>query len=370
MHHAGFMLLIVAMSFQANAQTRLVGDLPRKDAARPLESLSGLETEYGAVRTSGGYRLRAIVTRPSGAVGKLPAIFHTQAVSCGSLEVPHDAKTTLGELAKRSGMVLIRIERAGTGDSEGPACSALDYNTEVRDYRHAFEQLAKHHWVDPDRIFIYGSSLGSTTAPLVAQGKKVAGVVVQGGGAHTYLERMIAFDRQFLERSGKYPPQQIHDEMIRRISFHEQYLVGKKTPQQVEKEFPQLAGVWESIRGGAEAPPHYGRPYAWHWQAAEKNFPAAWAKIDAPVLVFYGEFDQFEPVQSHQAIVDTVNGLRPGTARLVVLENIDHSLRRFPNAVAAYRGEGGEATRDAMLVPMIEWLTRQAGEGQLIERRD
>ena len=51
---------------------------------------------------------------------------------------------------------------------------------------------------------IYGSSLGSTTAPLVAQGKKVAGIIVQGGGAVTYLERMINFDRLYLERSGRY----------------------------------------------------------------------------------------------------------------------------------------------------------------------
>lgn len=362
MHRAGLLLLAIAAPFHASAQTRLVGDLPRKDTAMPLESLPGLETEYGAVRTSDGYRLRTIVTRPSGATGKLPAIFHTQAVSCGSLEVPQDTQTTLGELAKRSGMVLIRVERAGTGDSEGPDCSALDYDTEVRDYREALEQLVKHPWINAGRVFIYGSSLGSTTAPLVAQGKKVAGVIVQGGGAHTYLERMIAFDRQFLERSGEYRPEQVHDEMIRRIAFHQQYLLGKKTPRQVEREFPRLAGVWQSIRGGAEAPPHYGRPYAWHWQAAAKNFPAAWATIDAPVLVFYGEFDQFEPLQSHQAIVDTVNQLRPGSATLVVLDNIDHSLRRFPNALAAYRNEGGEAARDAMLEPMIEWLNARAAK--------
>ena len=87
-----------------------------------------------------------------------------------------------------------------------------------------------HPWVDPDRIIIYGSSLGSTTAPLVAQGKKVAGIAVQGGGAVTYLERMINFDRLYLERSGKYRPDQIHEEMIRRIPFHVEYLVNRKTP--------------------------------------------------------------------------------------------------------------------------------------------
>ena len=243
----------------ASAETRLTGDLPRKDA-KPLEALAGVDTEFGSVRMSEGVRLRTIVTRPAGASGKLPAIFFTQAVSCGSLELPTDRPSMLGELARRSGMVLIRVERAGTGDSEGPACEALDYDTEVRHYREAFDALAHHKWVDADKMFIVGSSLGSTTAPLVAAGKKVAGIAVQGGGALTYLERMIWFDRLYLERSGKYRPEAIQDEMVRRIAFHQLYLIGRKTPEQIAAQRPDLAGIWASIRGGAEAPPHYGRP--------------------------------------------------------------------------------------------------------------
>ena len=360
MHRFILMLILLVSPIAASGQSRLVGDLPRKTPAQPLEAIPGLETEYGSVRTSEGVRLRTIVTRPAGATSKLAAIFHTQAVSCGSLELPVDRPTTLGELARRSGMVLIRVERAGTGDSEGPACSALDYDTEVRHYREAFDQLAGHRWVDRKRIFIYGSSLGSTTAPLVAQGKPIAGIVVQGGGALTYLERMIIFDRLYFERSGKFPPDEIHDRMLRSIRFNQEYLVGRKTPQRVVRDNPELAGVWESMRGTAEAPPHYGRPYAWHWQAAQKNFLAAWAKIDAPVLVAYAEFDQFEPLQSHAVIVDAVNRIRPGTAQLIVLENIDHSLRRYPDQYAAYREEGGAPGREALLVPMIAWLKEQS----------
>lgn len=205
--------------------------LARKDS-KPLEDLPGLETEYGAVRTSDGVRLRTILTRPAGTARKLPAIFHTQAVSCDSIEpLPADRLTVLGGLAQRSGMATIRVERAGSGDSEGPGCDKLDYDTEVRHYREALDQLTRHRWIDGNRIVIYDSSLGSTTAPLVAQGRKVAGVVVQGGGAATYLERMINFDRLYVERSGKYRPEQFHDEMVRRIAFQQLYILCKKTPE-------------------------------------------------------------------------------------------------------------------------------------------
>ena len=356
MRHLILSLLLASAASAGLAEARLVGDLPRK-ANKPLEALPGVDTEYGVVRTSEGVRLRTIITRPSGSTARLPAIFHTQAVSCGSLEpLPADRLSVMGGLAQQSGMVLVRVERAGTGDSEGPDCSALDYDTEVRHYREAFDQIARHPWIDAGRIVIYGSSLGSTTAPLVAQGKKVAGIMVQGGGAVTYLERMINFDRLYLERSGKYRPEQIHDEMVRRIAFQQLYLLGKKTPQQVEMERPDLKGIWQTIRGGAEAPPHYGRPYAWHWQAADKNFLAAWARIEAPVMVAYASYDQFEPRASHKIIVDTVNQLRPGTATLVPLNGYDHSVWRYPDEFAAYREEGGQRAPEALLEPMLAWL--------------
>jgi pimeloyl-ACP methyl ester carboxylesterase len=351
-------LLIAACALAAgtaNAQTaRLTGDLPRKDS-KSLHAPAGLEAEYGSVRTSEGFRLRTILTRPAGARTKLPAIFLTQWVSCGSLDFAADRPGLLPDLARQSGMVLIRVERSGSGDSEGPACDALDYETEVRHYREAFDQLARHPWVDPDRILIFGSSLGATTAPLVGQGKKVAGIAVQGGGALTYVERMIHFDRLYVERSGKYRPEQIHEEMAKRIRFHVEYLLGRKTPERIARERPELAGVWESIRGGAEAPPHYGRPYAWHWQAAGTDFLEAWTKVEAPVLVIYGEHDQFESRHGHGLIADTLNRLRPGSATFVEVPGADHEIELYGSAEDAYAYRNPTVRREVLLKPLIDW---------------
>lgn len=351
-------LLLLACSTGALGQARLVGDLPRKDG-KALISLPGLETEYGQVRTSEGIRLRTILTRPAGTKEQLPAIMLAQWVSCGSLDFAADRHNQLRQIADRSGMVLVRIERSGSGDSEGPECSALDYDTEVRHYREAFDQIAQHDWVDPSKIIIFGSSLGATTAPLIAEGKPVAGIVVQGGGALTHLERMIHFDRIYLERSGKYSPAQIQEEMTRRIPFHVEYLVNGKTPEEIERTRPDLAGVWQSIRGGADAPPHYGRPYAWHQQAAKRDFLEAWTEIQAPILVFYGEHDQFETRHGHKLIVDTVNELRPGTARFVELPGADHELEFYASAEDAYAYRNPRIDHDAFIVPLLEWA-RQA----------
>jgi pimeloyl-ACP methyl ester carboxylesterase len=334
------------------APARITGDLPRKSAAPP-EDTPGLETEYGVVRSANGTRLRTILTRPEGAAGRLPALFHVQAVSCETIEFRGESR--LRAMATRLGAVLVRVERAGTGDSEGPGCDALDYDTEVADYRAAFDQVARHGWIDPDRIVIYGSSLGSTVAPLVAQDKRIAGIVVQGGGAVTYLERMIGFDRLNLERSGRYRPDQFHAEMLRRIRFQIHYLLERKTPTQVVAEHPDLSGVWESLLG-TDAKPHYGRPHAWHWQAAQRDFLAAWSRIEAPVMVVYGEYEQFEMRHGHRMIVDTVNALRPGTARWLEIPKAGHDLRIYPDPRTAYGFSGGERRIELFLDPVLAWF--------------
>lgn len=353
-------LIVAATLFAASqlqAETRLTGTLKR-DPAKALEATPGLETHLTTVRAANGSLLRAILTRPDGSAGRLPAVFFVQEVSCETIEFAGAAR--LREMARRLGTVLIRVERAGTGDSEGPGCDKLDYNTEVADYRAAFDQIAKHPWVDPARIVIYGSSLGSTVAPLVADGKKIAGILVQGGGAVTYLERMIGFDRLNLERSGKYRPDQVHGEMLRRIRFQMHYLLEKKTPDQVVAAHPDLAGVWESLLG-TDAKPHYGRPHAWHWQAAEKDFLGAWSRVQAPVMVVFGEYEQFEMRHGHRVIVDMLNAKRPGSAIWLEIPGGGHELRIYKDVRQAYGFEGGERRADLFLEPAIAWIRTTVG---------
>ena len=349
--------LLLAAGTAAAAESRLTGDLPRKDD-KPLEDLPGLETEYGSVRTSEGVRLRTIVTRPAGTTKKLPAIFHTQAVSCGSIEpLPADRLTVLGGLAQKSGMALIRVERAGTGDSEGPACDKLDYDTEVRHYREALDQLARHKWVDGDRIVIYGSSLGSTTAPLVAQGRKVAGVVVHGGGAATYLERMINFDRLYVERSGKYRPEQIHDEMIRRIAFQQLYLIGKKTPEQIAKRAARprrrVAIDPRRRRGPAPLRPALCLALAGGGQEFPRRLGEDRGAGDG--RLFLASTSSSRAPRTRSSSMSSTS-CAPAAAKLVPLNGYDHSVWRYPDEYAAYREEGGTRAPEALLDPILAWL--------------
>lgn len=331
--------------------------------AVPFEQFSGMVVEYGVLQTPDGARLRTIVTRPENASKPLPAIFFTQWVSCDSVEIdrPGVWLEVMRAVIESSNMAFIRVERSSGGDSEGPGCHELDYDAEVAHYSYAFDRLVREPLVDTRRVYIWGNSLGSTTAPLVANGKAVAGIIVDGGGALTYFERMLQFDRIGFEGSGM-DPGRIDDHMRRHAEFHVEYLLNAGTPEAIVEERPHLKGVWQNIRGAGEGV-HYGRPYAWHQQAAKRSFLRAWAQFEGNALVIFHEYDQFENLAGHALIVDTLNKLRPGSATLEILPQTGHDFRRYPSRDHAVQGEGGVPDAQTAVKIILSWLREQSGAG-------
>ncbi len=314
------------------------------------------------IEVSDGSRLQATITLPErDATPRHPLLF-MQWVSCGSLAYREgsNSRELLAALARDSGLALVLVERSAL-DGTGPDCANLDYDTELAHYVEAFTELLDDRRIDASRVYVYGSSLGSTTAPLVAvslqdAGIDIAGIMVQGGGAVTYYERMLNFDRIYLERRPEQvAPAEIHEQFLARARFNYEYLVEGRHPDDVAEDSPDMARVRNDTLGLGDSD-HYGRPYAWHQQAATHNFLDAWANLDAPVLVIFNAFDQFETRHGHALIVETVNRLRPGTATFVERANIGHSDNRYDDIVAAYPREGGTPAWAGAAEIMLHWL--------------
>ncbi len=330
--------------------------------AQASESIPGVASHYGVVQVDDGSRLQSIITLPEGDTSPRHPLLFTQWVSCGSLEYREgsNARELLAALARDSGLALVRVERSAM-DGSGPACEELDYDTELRHYVEAFTKLLGDERLDASRVYVYGSSLGSTTAPLVAAqleeaGFDIAGIMVQGGGAVTYYERMFNFERIYLERRPDVvAPSDIHDELLLRAKFQYEYLVEGRHPDDVAKDSPEMARIRNDILGMGETD-HYGRPYTWHQQAARHNFLAAWTQVDAPVLVVFNAFDQFEARHGHKLIADTVNRLRPGTATFVERPYIGHSDNRYATIDEAYTRSGGTPAWKGAADIMTTWL--------------
>jgi len=340
----------------AFAESTINGDLPRRENL-PLEVIEGLDSHYGDLRTAGGARLRTILTRPTGTKGRLPAILFVQWLSCDSIELPAKQQDgwsrMLRRLAQESGMVTMRTEKAGVGDSEGD-CPTLDYETELAHHREALAALRRSEHVDPDRIVVYGASMGGNMAPLVAAGEKIAGVMIWGGGAKSWFERTLGFERRAKEFEGV-PASELDAYMRSLAPFLVAYLLDRKDPAAIAREQPALAQVWSRIVGAGEGT-HYGRPLAFHRQAAAQDWAAAWERVHAPVLALYGQYDWFEDAAAHRLVAELANRRGAGRGEFVEIAATDHHFMRYSNARDAFREEGGTVNSDAVVNVMLRWL--------------
>ena len=200
--------------------------------------------------------------------------------------------------------------------------------------------------------------MGSNYAPLVAAGEDVAGVVVWGGGATTWFERMLRFERNALELGDTEPAGDSPDEVNARAAYFARYLLKGETPAAIAASDPKLGEVWGRIVGTSDTG-HYGRPFAFHQQAQRQNWAGAWSRVRAPVLVLYGEYDWFESHDAAQLIANIVNERQPGSATFRELPQTRSSLHALRESARCVSREGRQGEcGPRRCTAILDWLSQ------------
>src|SRR5438270_5341484 len=118
------------------------------------ETFQNAQVFYGRV----GKGLRTFVTRPTGARGKVPAIFFVGWLSCDSMEYAAGETDGFGALMRRlidqSGYATVRMDKPGVGESQGTPCNKADYQGELEGYQAAFDSMNKYDFIDTKQIFV------------------------------------------------------------------------------------------------------------------------------------------------------------------------------------------------------------------------
>lgn len=234
------------------------------------------------------------------------------------------------------GMMMMRVDKPGTGDSEG-SCADLDFDSTVAYLRDALASLRARPDVDSTRVYVLGVSVGAYLAPLVARGHRVAGIIAFNGMSPTWLERMVVFERRQRALGGR-PFQGAEREMQGVIHFLHEYLQRAEPLEQLFQRDPALRPIWASQISFNSATRHYGRPVAFHQQAQRHDFVAALVAAGAPVLLQIGEWDQFESVEATTDVMRLVNRARPGRATLRVYPRMNHQVEYHHSAEDAMTG--------------------------------
>lgn len=329
----------------------------------PLETHEGLDTVYTSATTDAGFRVRLIVTRPKVAPATpLPAVLFIPWLSCGSVESPRAPADgwarMLQVLMRDSGAAVVRVEKAGVGDSTGPACADADLDADMAGFRAAIRWLETAPGIDARRVVLFGGSIGAALAPVLAAqaGERVqwAGVIAAGGYAKTWLEHMLETERRQLELSGA-DPATIDRTMRALADFYALYLNGRRLPSQVIAARPDLAPLWK------DEPAHqYGRPAAYFHQVQALDVWAAWSRVTVPVLLVHGEFDHLMSADDPQRVARMLNTKQPGRATLLLAPNMDHHFDRYPDAKAAFAEEGGTFDRETAEA-IVRWVRQRLG---------
>lgn len=282
---------------------------------KAMESSSSYEIIYASVK-SGSNELRTIITKPKGN-GSYLAVLLVGGVGCYSIDNPTQLEIQSMKLwsdsLTRSGFVTMRVEKTGMGDSRGIPCSACDFNTEKQGYLDALKQLKSLAYVNNEKVFVAGFSIGGVIAPLLAQTEKIKGMIVYGTVGRNWLEYEMenSFRQQKLEN---YPPDSI-DRFMRAdyIRLYGLY-VEKKTPEQILREHPETADHLFQ----------YPMRIEYFQQVADINIGELWMKTQTKVLALHGASDFVSSASEHQLIAEIVNRFHPGNATYMEIPQADH----------------------------------------------
>jgi pimeloyl-ACP methyl ester carboxylesterase len=351
-------LLIVALAACACTCRAIAQPLERRLDRRtgaPIaeEKIDGVDLRYGEVRTARGYRVRTYTSRPRGASGRLPLVVFIPWLSCDAVENPHDARdgwsTMLRRVMREAGAQLVRIEKPGVGDSEGPPCGETDLDDDMAAFRAGIRAALADPGADPKRLYLFGGSVGGALVPVLASEFEVRGIVATGGFTRTWLEHMLSIERRRLALSGD-APAEVNAAMRAYGGLYDRLLNEGRTPAQALAEHPEWKRFWSDAPDG-----QYGRRMRYYRQLQALDVEGAWQRVKVPTLIVQGELDWIMGLEESDRAAAIVAARDPSLVTYVVRRGMNHHFEVFPDATAAFREKGGVPDEGAAEA-IVAWL--------------
>ncbi len=306
----------------------------------PKESYDKTEVVYGEVISAHGDRIRTITSYPKGTRQRLPAILVVGGLSCSSIEVYPGRRESgwtkvLRDISTKSGMVVMRVEKPGVGDSNGH-CGESDFMRDITAFEAAYQGLKGFERTDPSKIIIYGSSMGSALAPYLTNKLGASGIISDGTFVKTWFEHMLEIERRIRLFEGDSPMEVARKMNEGYIPMYYGMLVEKKSYEQVIKEQPQLAQY------NYHSPNHmYGRPVSYYHQVQDFNFAKGWQELKVPARVIRGTNDWIMSADDNNMIIDILENNGHKDHQLYLYEGLDHWNMIHDKAIDSYQGKEG-----------------------------
>jgi uncharacterized protein len=294
-------------------------------AEAPRETSSDFDVIYDSVRANDALR-RTIITRPH-MKGKRPAVLFAGGIGCYSLDnAPPavDGYIALIHELTRKGFVVMRVEKSAMGDSEGIPCQLQDFENELAGYRAGLKKLRTYDYVDADRVFLVGHSIGGLVAPVIAGESPLRGVVALSTAGQNWIDYEDVNARRQLAMKGT-AGQELEAKLRVRNACAQKFFAGQ-APEEILKTEPACQEYLQ-----------YPAHQSYMQQVAALDPAALWKKVTAPVLLIHGTSDFVTDAAEHEAIARVVNTAHPGHATVLLEKNMDHFMREVESREASMR---------------------------------
>lgn len=328
---------------------------------KPRQKEEGVTVVYDQV-VSQGKRIRVIATHPEGK-GPFPTIFMIGGIGAYSLDgdyagIPYG--NILGKFAKK--YAIVRIDKPGQGDSEGPAAyTDLLFDDELDAYRQAMKLTKTYDFVNKDKVAIFGHSMGGAFGPLIAAEDHLVGLAVSGTMGKTWFEYMLENTRRQSLLGGA-TGGQVDNEM-RELApvFHYLFNEGLSAAE-IKEKHPKLAQTVNAVMPDGKTYSGVGLPF--FQQLAKKNLIEAYVKANTQVAAIYCVNDFLSGGDDHALIVDSVNKQRPGTAEYIRVPDSDHGFSQTTSPLDSLQnwGRGGRPFNPAIIDILGKWFEKVFGQ--------
>jgi alpha-beta hydrolase superfamily lysophospholipase len=316
--------VVAALPYAQPAPLELLRDgLPMRLTCQPealaLESLPSGRIELDEVAWR-QHRLRALWSWPA-RQPPYPLIWLLPGATWLSDEHPttpaHPMRKLVAQLTA-AGFATLRVERSGLGDSEGPACTELDLQAELEGFRAAFARIDDNPLLIPERIYVFGRSLGGMLAPLVVAGRAVRGLGIWGSSSGRWSEVMLRTSTRQWALSGV-TPERLAAKRAALQALHALVYSEGLSPEQAYARRPELQRVLPQAYAGRHV---YGRVASYFQQLQALDLEQAFRTLEMPLLALHGSCDWLSERDDLARIAE----LRGRHGTLIELPGIDHHM--------------------------------------------
>lgn len=328
----------------------------------PREQPDDIQVRYDTVR-AGEATLRSLITMPADSSSKRPAVLFVQGIGCISIEAPLATRNLTRDFVyrlTRSGVVVMRVEKSGVGDSIGRPCRDVGFHEEVAMFTSALQKLKSYDFVDKDNVFIFGYSAGGWVGPLVAMREPVKGIAVYGTVVRPFMEYLIENRRRNVWLRTHADLVNLEDEQRQYASLLHFVLVEKLSAPEAIARHPGLAPLSKKVFFQDFDHLFDERSLQYYRELNDENVARSWAALNLPVLAMIGEFDIRTTQFDHEYLAAIVNARHPGRASWQKLPKLDHGFVAHQSLEDGFTNEFVGPFGEQVVERTVKWMEAQS----------